>query len=142
MAFINEYIPESDYGKHDLRRVCMAHNLRWRQDHMHSEQWTIDRERDIFLIKVWSHHESDFSGWAFCWKGHWMFFEETGMGGGGPKSDGTCWFGYRIKGFSVPPEVAHERDAIVKDLTQAFADNCGGGVFSPYTRGTATVEFI
>ncbi len=142
MAFINEYIPESDYGKHDLRRVCMAHNLRWRQDHMHSEQWTIDRERDIFLIKVWSHHESDFSGWAFCWKGHWIFFEMRIHDSSTDLPTKTCWVGYQIKDFSLPEVLLEFKEEVIADLNQALADYCGGGVFSPYTHGTATIEFI
>lgn len=142
MTFINEYIPEADYDKYDLRRICGEHNLRMRQGHMHSNHWTISRERDAFLIKVWAYHESEFSGWAFYWKGHWMFFEETGMGGGGPRPDGSCWFGYRIKDFSVPEEIQQQSEEVIGDLTQAFADNCGGGVFSPYKNGTTTIEFI
>lgn len=36
---------------------------------MYSDDWTMDRERDAFLIQVWPHLHSDFSGWAFYWKG-------------------------------------------------------------------------
>lgn len=141
MAFVNEYIPEADYEKYDLRRICGEHNEIHR-GHMYSRDWTIDRELNAFLIQVWSHHESDFSGWAFCWKGEWMFFEMTGMGGGWMRPDGSCWYGYRIKGFDLSVHLESQRDEIVTDLTRSLGDYCGGGVFSSCTHGTATIEFI
>lgn len=141
MAFVNEYIQEADYEKYDLRRICGEHNEVYR-GHMHSRDWTIDRALDAFLIHVWSHHEERFEGWAFCWKGNWMFFEMTGMGGGGLRPDGTCWYGYRIKGLSVQSQLESSRAEILADLERALGDYCGGGVFSPYKQGNATIEFI
>ena len=64
MAFVNEYIPETDYEKYDLRRICGERN-EINRGHMYSRSWTIDRERKAFLIQVWSHHEAQFNGWAF-----------------------------------------------------------------------------
>jgi hypothetical protein len=142
MAFVNEYIPEADYEKYDLRRVCGEHNLKSLRGRMYARTWTIDRERDAFLIQVWSHHEAEFDGWAFYWKGEWMFLEMAGMGGGGLQPDGSCWYGYRIRKFSLPERLQALRDEVVADLTQAFGDYCGGGVFSSYKHGTATLEFI
>ncbi len=141
MTFKNEHIPKADYEKYDLRRVCGEHNVVHR-GHMLNQDWTVDRERDAFLIKVWSHPEAEFTGWTFYWKGEWLFFEMRGMGGGGGQPDGSCWFGYRIRKFTLPDHLQAQRDEIVADLTQAFGDYCGGGVFSSYTRGTATLEFI
>jgi hypothetical protein len=141
MAFVNEYIPEADYEKYDLRRICGEHNLAI-PGVMHSRHWTIDRERDAFLIKVWSHYESQFSGWAFYWKGEWTFFEMTGMEGGGMRPDGSCWYGYRIKDFVLPAPLESKRPAIVTDLERALADYCGGGVFSTCKQGTATLQFV
>ena len=142
MAFVNEYIPEADYDKYDLKRVCGEHNLPSRRGRMHSNHWTIDRERDAFLIKVWSHHEAKFEGWAFYWKGEWIFFEMTGKGGGGIQPDGSCWYGYLIKDFVLPARLELMRSTVVADLERAFGDYCGGGVFSNCTQGTATIEFI
>ena len=142
MAFVNEYIQEADYEKYDLRRICGEHNLPSQRGHMYSRSWTVDRETDAFLIQVWSHHESRFEGWAFYWKGEWTFFEMTGMGGGGMRPDGKCWYGYRIKGFTVPLQLESRRVEIVADLERALGDYCGRGVFSTYKQGTATVEFV
>jgi hypothetical protein len=94
------------------------------------------------LIEVWWHRDSSFAGWAFYWHGEWFFFEVNGMGGGGLQPDGSCWYGYRIRKFHVPEHLNEKREQVVADLTKAFGDYCGGGVFSSYTRGTATLEFI
>jgi len=36
MAFVNENIPDSDYEKYDLRKICGEHNLQARRGHMFS----------------------------------------------------------------------------------------------------------
>lgn len=142
MAFVNEYIAEADYEKYDLRKVCGEHN-RWSHDvRMHSNHWTIDRERDAFLIKIWSHRDSQFEGWAFYWKGEWVFFEMTGLGGGGIRPDGSCWYGYQVKGFELTVQLEMNRSEVVADLERALGDYCGGGVFSNCKQGSATIEFV
>lgn len=159
MAFVNEYIPESDYEKCDLRKICGDHNLRSRKGHMHSRSWTIDRESDAFLIKVWSHHESEFSGWAFCWKGEWFLFEMRLTGLEGDPRNGPCSVAYLIKHFSYPecsdpvrqlvtsglvlPEYSDsDRQQVIADLIRGLGVYCGAGVLSTAYDCTATVEFI
>lgn len=142
MAFVNEYIPEADYVKYDLRRVCGEHNLGSRRGHMHSNHWTINRARDTFLIKVWSHHEAEFEGYAFYWKAEWLFFEMRLNGVDMKRPDGSCWVGYLIKGFSLPYGLVPKRSEIMSDLTQALSDYCGAGVFTVCTSCTATINFI
>ncbi|MDR2113421.1 MAG: hypothetical protein LBQ62_10040 [Candidatus Accumulibacter sp.] len=68
MAFVNEYIPEADYEKYDLMEICGKHN-KAHPGSMITRSWTIDRERQMFLIRIWSHRESEFEGLAFYWKG-------------------------------------------------------------------------
>ena len=141
MAFKNEYIQEADYEKYDLRRIIGEENP-FERGYLFARDWTIDREGEMFLAQIWTHREAEFDGWAFYWKGEWMFFEMRGMGGGGGRPDGSCWYGYRIRKFSLPERLQAQRNEIVADLTQAFGDYCGGGVYSTSTRGTATLEFI
>ena len=143
MAFKNEYIPEADCEKYDLRRVCGEHNLA-RRGHMYSQDWTIDRERDAFLIQVWYHHEAEFGGWAFYWKGEWMFFEMRPTGIGINEADGTDWTSYLVKGFAVPASLATLQQEVIETFEQALAVYCGAGVSSKRncTTATAVVEFI
>lgn len=48
MAFVNEVIPEADKAKLDLKVLSVPG---WRGDSMDT-RWTIDRERDFFMIHI------------------------------------------------------------------------------------------
>lgn len=141
MAFVNEYIPEADYEKYDLRRVCGEHN-RWSHNgHMHSNHWTIDRERDAFLIKVWSHRDAEFEGWAFYWKGVWMFFEMRPVESKQDRVNNTCWFRFLVKGFVVPVNEGERHQELLDDLQTAITASPGGMTWN-YIHRSATIEFI
>ena len=140
MAFVNEYIPEADYDKYDLRRICGEHNYAHRGD-MHSRSWTIDREREAFIIKTWSHHEAEFDGWAFYWHGQWLFFEQRPIASLFIKVD-ECWSRYQIKGFVISPALEAQREALLADFQAAWLAHAGGGVFCKAAHGSATLEFI
>lgn len=142
MAFVNEYIPEADFEKYDLRRVCGEHNLKSQRGIMYSRSWTIDHERDVFLIQVWSHHESEYSGWTFYWQGEWVFFEMRLTGVNENQPEGSCWVSYLIKSFLLPQHLQSRQGEITDDLKQALSVYCGAGVFSTCGRCTATIDFI
>ena len=141
MAFVNEYIPEADYEKYDLRRICGEHNLTHR-GRMHSRSWTIDRERRAFLIPVWSHREAEFNGWAFYWHGEWMFFELKVADAWENKIADECWSRYQIKGFVVPPALEAQQEELIADFRAACSAYAGGGVFCKAAHRSATVEFV
>lgn len=141
MAFVNEYIPETDYDKHDLRRVCSEHNLPNRGQ-MHSRSWTIDREADAFLLEVWAHPHSETTGWAFCWKGAWLFFEMAVKRAIDNPEEDSCWSHYQVFDFALPAELRDEREQVVDDLCRAYSAYAGGGVFGRRTHRRATVEFV
>ncbi len=143
MAFVNEYIPEADYEKYDLRRVCGEHN-EINRGHMYSDQWTIDRERDAFLIKVWTHREAEFVGFAFYWKGEWMFFEMRLTGNGINQADDCDWTSYLVKGFAVPTSLTAEKEEVIAAFKDALAVYRGVGVYTDRKGSTATaiVDFI
>lgn len=141
MTFVNEYIPDADAQKYDLLRVCAEHNLPSRQGHMHSRHWTIDRQKDAFLIKVWGHQESLFSGYAFYWKGGWVFFEMHLTGIDENQPDGSCWVGYLIRKFALPEPQEPCRSDLLLDLESALCTYCGAGVFSTCTSCVATIDF-
>ncbi len=141
MAFVNEYIPETDYEKYDLRRICGERN-EINRGHMYSRSWTIDRERKAFLIQVWSHHEAQFNGWAFYWKGEWIFFEMTVAKAEDNPEESSCWSLYRIKNLSVPARLEGNKEDVLSAFYSAWSAYAGGGIFCNRTHRSATVEFI
>jgi hypothetical protein len=141
MAFVNEYIQEADYEKYDLRKICGEHNLAHR-GHMYRRDWTIDREREAFLIQVWTHREAVFNGWAFYWQGEWMFFELHVADAWVNKITDERWSHYQVKGFVVPPTLKAQQEKLVADFRSACSAYAGGGVFCKTTHRSATVEFI
>lgn len=140
LAFVNEYIPKADYEKYNLRRICGEHNLTNRGS-MYSNDWTIDRDCDAFLIRTWVHRESNFIGYAFFWKGVWAFFEICPVEYKKDAATSTCWFRCRVNGMLVPAEVALCRDEFLTDLQSAITAS-SGGPSSNYSHRSATIEFI
>lgn len=140
MAFVNEYIPEADYEKYDLRRVCGEHNEPHRGV-MYSRDWTIDRDRSAFLIQVWSHRDAEFGGWAFYWRGEWMFFEMRPVESKIDRDKNTCWFRFQVKGFSVPGSLAKQREQVMDDLREAITASPGGTTWD-YANRSAAIDFI
>jgi hypothetical protein len=139
MTYLNEYIPEADYTKYDLRRICGERNLVHR-GHMYSRSWTVDRDRDSFLIKVWSHRDSDFSGWAFYWTGEWNFFEMRPVEGKSDPVSGSCMFRFHVRRLKVAPHLRERYEVLLEDLREAITA-VPGGVEVCYAKRDVTVEF-
>ena len=140
MAFVNEYISEADYEKYDLKRICGEHNEPNR-GHMHSRAWTIDQERDAFLIKVWSHRDSEFSGYAFYWKGEWMFFEMAIIDGEINRDTNSCWYHFQVRGLTLPKALEMMREELFADLRAGITASPGGMTHN-YSQRSATIEFF
>jgi hypothetical protein len=137
MAFVNEYIPEADYEKYDLRRICGEHNLAHRGD-MHSRHWTIDRSIDSFLIEIWSHYQSAETGWAFYWQGNWIFFERFTR----DALKDLSHTNNMIRGMVLPLHIAEKKAELLAALSAAFSAEACGGVFGDFENRTATIEFV
>ena len=140
MAFVNEYIPEAAYEKYNLRSVCGEHNLKALRGHMHSRTWTIDREGNSFLIKVWAHHESDFSGWAFYWDSEWIFFEMRPVKAQGDRANSSCMYEFLVKELKFPNALESRHDDAICDLRSAITA-LPGGVDFDYAIRNVIIEF-
>jgi hypothetical protein len=141
MAFVNEYIAEADYEKYDLRDICGKHN-KAHHGCMHSRSWTIDRERNVFLIKTWAHQEATETGWAFYWHGEWIFFEATIKDVQVNKIADSCWALHYIKKFVVPETLKAQQEQLIEDFRAAWSAYGAAGVLSKFTNRSATIEFI
>lgn len=141
MAFVNEYIAEADFEKYDLRRICGERNLA-RRGHMHARDWTVDHERETFLISIWTHRESEFEGLAFYWRGGWMFFERTSRSTGSDDPLFAKGARHLLKGFAIPVGLNDQSEEIVLALKEAFSEKACGGVYDERSDRKAFVEFI
>lgn len=66
MTFVNEYIPEADKKKHQITDQSNFYRAG-------AGQWTVDRERDMFLVYRAAYGPEgpqDEKFWAFYWRGH------------------------------------------------------------------------
>jgi hypothetical protein len=163
MAFVNEYIPKEDfekYGIHEIDRQAPARSNNRRD-------WTIDRERDIYLRQVstgsFDDEETHISWWTFYWKGTLLWFRREPLGTSVMGADGMRHASSRIYFLNVPeaPETPRQeiisimrsqkselpesleaqRPEIYQDLRDAFNIYGGGGVYYANTDYVHDLEF-
>ncbi|TAL44894.1 MAG: hypothetical protein EPN89_13155 [Methylovulum sp.] len=134
MAFINEYIPEEDLEKYNFAEL----NKRRKKDGGTSDDWTIDREADIWLRHFYTesdHTEPDggytgVTAWDFYWKGALMFLEVKSLGLEGGGIGQHCGMRKKLISINIPPNLENQRLQILKDLEAAFTAHKDAGVLS------------
>ena len=141
MAFINEYIAEADYERYDLRKIIGEKNP-FQPGYLFARDWTVDRDKEVFLVKIWTHREAEFDGWAFYWKGEWMFFEMRIHGIGKNAIGEIDWIGYLAKGFSLPTSLAPVRPDVIYAFEQSLTVYAGAGVISTCSPCAAKIEYM
>lgn len=140
MAFVNECIPKADYEKYELRRIIGEENP-FEPGYLFAREWTIDREQDLFFVKIWTHREAEFDGYAFHWKGEWMFFEMRPAGHTYDQARNAISFRFLVKGFGVPDRVKAHHEEVMSDLQAAITASLGGMTHN-YAHRSATFEFV
>lgn len=141
MAFVNEHIPGTDYDKYDLRRIIGEQNP-FEPGYMFARDWTIDREKNVFLVMIWTHREAEFDGWVFYWKGEWIFFEMRLNGIGKNAAGGFDWVGYLVKGLDLPMSLAPVQQEVICTFEQALSVYAGAGVYSTCSPCAARVDYM
>ena len=142
MPFINEYISREDAAKYHLAEI----DAKFKGGN-ESQDWTIDRERDIYLRNLAIGREEEFRHqgyWTFYWKGTALTIRLDLLGGKGrPGQPG--WSYWRLaflngsNGF--PPALREHKQAILDDLKEALLAHKDGGVFSVNTDYAVTLDF-
>lgn len=136
MAFVNEFVPEADAKKYGLEEID--------NHYRHSSfqpQWTVDRERDIYLRKVemgreeFAHHQ----GFTLYWKGA-LIFVQLSLNGGGAR-DGEQWTEWSLRGIAIPDELQEKHVEIIADLKDALTAYKDFGVYSTSSTHTTTFTF-
>lgn len=141
MAFKNEYVPEADCEKYDMKKVCAEHNrILGRDRFVYFDSWTIDHEKDAFLVRVHSYREHNFEGYAFCWKGEWMFFDVRTVDAITDEARHAIWVRKQVKGFVVPDRLLEQHEAVIADLKEALISrNTVNGIL---TDRSGAIEFV
>jgi hypothetical protein len=130
MAFVNEYITTEDFEKYGLAEI----DAQFLVGGTTRGDWTIDRERNIYLREVATGREemSGISKWSFFWKGDLLWFQRQGVAYRG-KPGGPCWSHTKVTKFVIPSHLESNREEIYQDLRDAFMAYRDGGVFATST---------
>lgn len=143
MAFVNEYITPEDMEKFGLKEI----DKKFFVGATNARDWTIDREREIYLRNVTNGREElrHISGWTFYWHGELLWLEIHTLSAKGERG-GPCWARellHSMQSFNSHELAAHlqpKREEILADLKQALLAYKDGGVFASCTDYTLTLE--
>lgn len=137
MAFINEYISESDKEKYALEEI----NQRFIIGGTHARSWTVDHERNMYLRCVAMGREefSHQSTWTFYWGQQLIIVELDNICTIGDMG-GPCHGHKRVRSIEIPACYQARRNEILVDLKEAFVAYKDGGVFASATEYTLTLD--
>jgi len=150
MAFVNEYIPESDMEKYRIEEI---------DQHLigrgvtHARDWTVDRERNMYLRNVFDGTFEDVGQtlWNFFWNGELILFKMiiTALSGGRNKPvsarkrivhlclmeivEGRYYSLSLGSSIILPERLESQKAQIFKDLEEALLAYKDGGVFATAT---------
>lgn len=142
MPFTNEYISPEDAAKYHLTEIDAKFG-----GGNKSRDWTIDRQRGIYLRNLGVGREEEFrhhTYWTFYWKGTSFtlrldLLEVTGNPGG------AAWLHWRLVDLNgssgLPVALKEHRQSILDDLKQALVAQGDGGVDSLSTECSVTLDF-
>ena len=137
MAFVNEYASPEDAKKYDLDGI----SLQFGKDPALRYQWTIDRERNIFLIWMEAGREEFAARQTFLlwWQGNFVVVRLLSATTGG--LDGQATSRWQLQQINLPPEVVTKRAEILDVLKEALVIYQVSGIGLPVTNHTAIFEF-
>lgn len=126
MAFANEYISADDRLKYELDSI----NAKFIVGGTNARDWTIDRDRNIYLRVVSRGREemASISTWTLFRDGDLIVFDldivGTTGGMGKPSS-----IHYKLLRLSMPQHLEAQREEVLADLYEALMGYRDGGVY-------------
>lgn len=136
MSFVNEVVPTADierYGLQEINRIFLKADC--------SYEWTIDRERDVYLRWMLNDRENSIEHtFSFYWKGAIFTIQlrakgESARGGSGH----TSWTSLKIDGSAEI--LKSHKEEILSDLKNALREYGEAGLLSSVVEHTAVFEF-
>lgn len=140
MPFANEFVSPDKLKPYALDDLCAEHHLAPIEDWPFIEEWTIDRERNAFLIQVRKSQKSGYCGYAFHWRGSWSFFEMCATASRIDSLKRSMWFRFRVRGLSILSDAVLQEE-LIEDLKAAITA-WPGGVPLNFLDHSATIELV
>lgn len=136
MAFVNEYIPAEDVERYDIENINKMYVCGGV-----SGQWTIDRDRNIYLREVAAGvgHSGNSRIWNLFWHGELIEIKIEILASGGERN-APCWSHKKIRNIQLPAQLEVRRVEILAGLKEALTTYRDGGVFATATTYTLTLE--
>lgn len=142
MPFVNEYISPDDVARYRLAEI--DEKFSWGTG---SRDWTIDRERDIYLRSIGRDRDEEFryrTYWTFFWKGEELTLRLDLLDAWGrPGEPGGChWrLAYLNGSNGLPGALKRHQQTLVNDLKEALIAYKDDGVFSVKTDYAVVLDF-
>lgn len=135
MAFVNEYISEADIEKYGIKEI----DDKFFKGHSKPD-WTIDRERDIYLRYMHSEREehSNRKTYYFYWKVEALVVT---IDVEAEDLNSERYWHYKLWRMEIPTSVASNKTEIVDDLKEAFIAHKVYGVHSGDAKFNVDFDF-
>lgn len=134
MAFVNEFIPPEDVEKYHLAEI----DKRFVVGGTSARDWTIDRERDVYLRNVANGGggEPDIRNqteWTLYWRGDLLVLRLDLLACSGERGE-PGWSHWQLVWFcgtsGLPEHLKAQKSLIMHTLEEALTAYQGGGVYS------------
>lgn len=130
MPFVNELVPPEDQKKYGITEDSSFFLT-------DREHWTVDRERDMFLMRRAGggpESEPGVTSFAFYWHGHLLDVRLLTVDRGGDPHGGHGWEHVRLLGIErMASDVRSQFEEIVRDFKEALIARRGRGIYSRRT---------
>jgi hypothetical protein len=137
MAFINEHIPPADLVKYDIERIDKSHVMGGTS----ARDWTIDRDRDIYIREVSIGREefASRSTWTLYWRGT-LIPVDIDVLSAFVDAAGDARSHKRVLRIDIPQHLSSHRREILDDLRDALVAYKDAGVFSKTNNYQLTLD--
>lgn len=134
MAFVNEFIPSEDVKNYHLVEI----DKRFIVGGTNASDWTIDRERDVYLRNVANGGGGkpeirNQTVWTLYWHGDLLVLRLDLLGASGERGE-PGWSHWRLAWFcgtsGLPAHLKGHKEQILEVLKEALTVYQGGGVYS------------